>query len=231
MDLRMRQKSVLNVWPAFTDVSIAMLLIFLFFLFYQFVSNSKLFQKMRMEKKQQTIETVFKNEFSEQEYKYTIKVDGNLQRFTFSDDILFDKGKKELKSEGEEILITVGNFFKKYKSDKELGQLYQKIQIEGHTDNDPYMTYNPSYPGRLIISTKYTNWELSSDRAIAVLRLFEKIGIDPRTLTATGYSKYRPAPDAGGSSDISRANNNEINKAKNRRIEIVLVYSETEDSK
>ena len=31
MNLRMRQNSVLNVWPAFTDVSIAMLLIFLFF--------------------------------------------------------------------------------------------------------------------------------------------------------------------------------------------------------
>ena len=42
MNLRVRQNSVLNVWPAFTDVSIAMLLIFLFFIFVQFVSNSKL---------------------------------------------------------------------------------------------------------------------------------------------------------------------------------------------
>ena len=41
MDLRMRQTSVLNIWPAFTDVSIAMLLIFLFFLFIQFVSNKQ----------------------------------------------------------------------------------------------------------------------------------------------------------------------------------------------
>ena len=226
----MRQKSDLNVWPAFTDISIAMLLVFLFFLLIQFVSNTKLFQKILMEKKQQTIETAFKKEFSEEKYKYTIKVDGNLQRFTFSDDILFDRGKKKLKSEGEEILIKVGNFFKKHKTDEELGQLYQKIQIEGHTDNDPYMTYNPSYPGRLVESTKYTNWELSSDRAIAVLRLFEKIDIDPRTLTATGYSKYRPAPDTGDNSDIEGANNTVAKKAKNRRIEIVLVYSETEEN-
>ena len=41
MDLRMRKTSAMNIWPAFTDVSIAMLLIFLFFLFIQFVSNSK----------------------------------------------------------------------------------------------------------------------------------------------------------------------------------------------
>ena len=51
MDLRMRQTSVLNIWPAFTDVAIAMLLIFLFFLFIQFIANSKLILKIRMEKK------------------------------------------------------------------------------------------------------------------------------------------------------------------------------------
>ena len=60
MDLSMRQNSVLNVWPAFTDVSIAMLLIFLFFIFIQFVSNSKLFLKMQMEKRQDTVEKAFK---------------------------------------------------------------------------------------------------------------------------------------------------------------------------
>ena len=64
MDLRMRQTSVLNIWPAFTDVSIAMLLIFLFFLFIQFVSNSKLILKIQMEKKQNTIQEAFEKRFA-----------------------------------------------------------------------------------------------------------------------------------------------------------------------
>ncbi|RKU25046.1 hypothetical protein C6497_16870 [Candidatus Poribacteria bacterium] len=217
MDLRMRQKSVLNIWPAFTDVSIAMLLIFLFFLFYQFVANSKLFQIMRMEKKQDTIEIAFNNRFANEirDRIISIERDGNLQRFMFSDRILFNTDEAKLLPLGRITLTAVGRFFQQYRTDKEGQRLYKSIQIEGHTDNVP------------IISPDRSNWELSSDRAIAVLRLFENIGIDPRTLTATGYSKYRPA--AGDSSNIRRANNTAAKRAKNRRIEIVLVYSETEE--
>ena len=217
MDLRMRQNSVLNVWPAFTDVSIAMLLIFLFFIFIQFVSNSKLFLKIRMEKKQDTIQEAFEEKFASEIERDIISIerDGNLQRFMFSDRILFETDEAVLQPLGRDTLTDVGQLLQNYKTDKKGEQLYQSIQIEGHTDNVP------------IISPDRSNWELSSDRAIAVLRLFvDRIGIDPRTLKATGYGEYRPA--AGDSSDIERANNTITKRAKNRRIEIVLVYSETE---
>ena len=219
MDLRMRQNSVLNVWPAFTDVSIAMLLIFLFFIFIQFVSNSKLFLKMQMEKKQDTVENAFKEKFADEIEQGTITIerDGNLQRFTFSDHILFKLNEAELQPKGRNILGRVGEFLQQHRTDTEGQQLYQSIQIEGHTDNVP------------IIVPDRSNWELSSDRAIAVLRLFvDYIRIDPRTLKATGYAEYRPA--VGDSSDIERANDTIAKRAKNRRIEIVLVYSETEGS-
>ena len=219
MNLRMRQNSVLNVWPAFTDVSIAMLLIFLFFIFIQFVSNSKLFLKIRMEKKQDTIQEAFEEKFASEIERGIISIerDGNLQRFMFSDRILFKTDEAVLQPLGRDTLTDVGRLLQNYKTDKKGEQLYQSIQIEGHTDNVP------------IISPDRSNWELSSDRAIAVLRLFvDRIGIDPRTLKATGYGEYRPA--AGDSSDIERANNTITKRAKNRRIEIVLVYSETEGS-
>ena len=219
MDLRMRQNSVLNVWPAFTDVSIAMLLIFLFFLFIQFVSNSKLILKIQMEKKQDTIQEAFEKRFANEirRGEITIERDGNLQRFMFSDHILFKTNKAKLQPRGRRILTAVGRLLHRYKEDEEGQPLYQSVQIEGHTDNVPITT-----PNR-------TNWELSSDRAIAVLRLFvDYIGINPRTLKATGYAEYRPA--VGDSSDIARANNTATKRAKNRRIEIVLVYSETEGS-
>ena len=88
--------------------------------------------------------------------------------------------------------------------------LYQSIQIDGHTDNVPIQT--PQFP---------SNWELSSARAIAVLRLFvDELEMDPLTLRATGYGKYDPVA----------SNQTEVGRAKNRRIEIVLVYSETTES-
>ena len=212
----MRQDSVFNVWPAFTDVSIAMLLIFLFFIFIQFVSNSKLFLKMQMEEKQDTIEEVFTERFARaiEQGIITIERDGNLQRFMFSDQILFNTDEAKLRLLGEYTLTAVGRLLQQHRTDQEGQKLYQSIQIEGHTDNVP------------IISPDRSNWELSSDRAIAVLRLFvDWIGIDPRTLKATGYAEFRPA--AGDSSDIEKANDTASKRAKNRRIEIVLVYSET----
>ncbi len=219
MNLRMRQPSVMNIWPAFTDISIAMLLIFLFFLFIQFVSNSKLILKMRMEKKQDTIQEAFEKRFASDIERGIISIerDGNLQRFMFSDRILFKTDEAVLQPLGRSTLTAVGRLLQNYKMDEKGEPLYQSIQIEGHTDNVP------------IISPDRSNWELSSDRAIAVLRLFvDRIGIDPRTLKATGYGEYRPA--AGDSSDTEGANDTSAKRAKNRRIEIVLVYSETEGS-
>jgi len=170
-----------------------------------------------MEKKQNTIQEAFEKRFANEirRGEITIERDGNLQRFMFSDHILFKTNEAKLQPRGRRILTAVGRLLHLYKEDEQRQSLYQSIQIEGHTDNVP------------IIIPNRTNWELSSDRAIAVLRLFvDYIGIDPRTLKATGYAEYRPA--AGDSSDIERANNTLTKRAKNRRIEIVLVYSETD---
>ena len=212
MDLRMRQTSVLNIWPAFTDVSIAMLLIFLFFLFIQFVSNSKLILKIRMEKKQDTIQEAFEKQFADDIKSGIIAIerDGNLQRFMFSDRILFKTAEAELQPLGRITLTAVGRLLQHYKTDEQGKRLYQSVQIEGHTDNIPIITLQ--FP---------SNWELSSARAIAVLRLFvDDVGINPKTLIATGYGEHHSVD----------SNITEIGRAKNRRIEIVLVYSETEGS-
>ena len=87
MDLRMRKTSVLNVWPAFTDVAITMLLILLFFLFIQFLSDIKPIQQMRREKKQEVMQGEFEKRFADEIAGgiIGINVDGNLQSFSFSD--------------------------------------------------------------------------------------------------------------------------------------------------
>ena len=82
------------------------------------------------------------------------------------------------------------------------------IRIEGHTDNVPI---------RGALTAKYaTNWELSAARAINVTRFLQKQGLDPMLLTAAAYGEYKPVAP----------NDSDEGKAKNRRIEIVLVAKE-----
>ena len=111
--------------------------------------------------------------------------------------ILFDSGKAEVKPEGVEVLKKVVDILKNV-TDK-------AIRIEGHTDN-------VQISGEL--TRKYpTNWELSAARAINVTRYLQQQGIDPGLLAAVAYGEYKPVA----------ANDTEEGKAKNRRIEIILV--------
>jgi chemotaxis protein MotB len=69
----------------------------------------------------------------------------------------FDTGSAKLKADGAELLITLA---------QELGQLPNKISIEGHTDSQPYAP-----------SATYGNWELSADRANTARRVMQTHGI------------------------------------------------------
>jgi chemotaxis protein MotB len=84
----------------------------------------------------------------------------------------------------------------------------KSIRIEGHTDNKPIMgPLTQRYP---------TNWELSAARAITVSRYLEKQGIAPGLLSASAFGEFKPVAD----------NTTPEGRAKNRRIEIVLVPKE-----
>ncbi len=112
--------------------------------------------------------------------------------------ILFDSESTNLKPEGLRVLKKVGDALKKVSG--------KEIRVEGHTDNVPV--------SKRIASRFPTNWELSTARAIRVVRyLQEKEGVDPRYLSVSAYASYRPIAD----------NQSDEGKAQNRRIEIVLV--------
>ncbi len=117
------------------------------------------------------------------------------------DEILFDSGRTTIKSEGVEVLERVGEIL--------LNVRDRAINVEGHTDDVPI--------GPELARRYPTNWELSAARATNVARyLQEKIGIDPSLLSATGYGEYHPVA----------SNEDEEGRARNRRIEIVLVPAE-----
>ena len=116
------------------------------------------------------------------------------------DSILFDSGKAEVKKGGLEILGKVVSILKDV-SDK-------SIRIEGHTDNVQI--------SRALAQRYPTNWELSAARAINVTRFLQDQGIDPANLSAVAYGEWKPVA----------TNDTAEGKAKNRRIEIILVPKE-----
>jgi len=114
--------------------------------------------------------------------------------------ILFDSGKAEVKPEGVEVLKKVIDILKNVKD--------KAIRIEGHTDNVQIVG---------ALAAKYqTNWELSAARAINVTRYLQSQGIDPSLLAAVAYGEFHPVA----------SNDTEEGKAKNRRIEIILIPKE-----
>ncbi|MBX3187504.1 MAG: OmpA family protein [Labilithrix sp.] len=109
-------------------------------------------------------------------------------------DILFDTGKTEIKPEGKAALGEVADVLKSVSG--------RRFQVAGHTDTVPIKTKEFA-----------SNWELSTARALAVIKLLIDKGVRPDTLSAAGYAELDPA----------HSNATEAGKAKNRRIEIVIV--------
>lgn len=189
-----------QVWPSYTDVMMNVTLILLFYLFVQSTISSQTSAGMVEIKQQQTRlrQSVEEIVPATMRKDLTITEDGNLQKYTFADRVLFASGQAKLSPLGEELLDLIGRAFK-----QQVGS-FSKIQIEGHTDDQPIRVGFPS------------NWELSSARATSVVRfLQDRAGLDPSLLSATGYSQYHPVE----SHDSDEA------RARNRRIEVVVVYS------
>lgn len=116
---------------------------------------------------------------------------------TLVDKILFKSGHAELTPAGEAMLRKLGGV---------LQSLDKLVEVCGHADNLPVESaVKATYP---------TNWELSTARATNVVRfLEEQAGIAPRRLKAAGFGSTRPV----------KPNTTASGRAKNRRIEILLL--------
>jgi len=113
---------------------------------------------------------------------------------SMSDKLMFQSGKADVQAKGKQALISLANVLKKDDN--------FEIQIEGHTDNVPIHT-----------ALYKDNWDLSTARANAVLRILQKDGgLDPHKLLAAGKGEYEPC----ASNDTAEG------RAKNRRTEIIL---------
>jgi chemotaxis protein MotB len=76
-----------------------------------------------------------------------------------------------------------------------------EVRIEGHTDNRPIST------GRF-----HSNWDLSTARAISVMKLFLDEGLSPKHVSVSGYGEFRPVAD----------NATDEGRRQNRRVDLVI---------
>ena len=122
-------------------------------------------------------------------------------RFVFQSEVLFDSGNDEVNPAGQGELDKLAEAVLQLE-----GQIPPEIawvlRVDGHTDARPL-----SGSGRF-----RDNWELSSARAISVVKYLIDKGISPNHLVAAGFGEFQPL-EAG---DGEEAN------AKNRRIELKL---------
>lgn len=132
--------------------------------------------------------------------KISLRLDEAGLAIILSDDILFDSGKADVKAKAYPVLDYLIKVINEKVPSKNIG-------VTGHTDNVP-----------IKFSGWKSNWELGSARATNVLYYLENNGISPKRLSATGYGEHRPI----ASNDTAEG------RAKNRRVEIVILPEFTE---
>ena len=121
-------------------------------------------------------------------------------RFVFPADVLFDSGSADLKPEAMPQIDKLTDALKELETQIP-PDIAWVLRIDGHTDIKPITNVN--FP---------SNWELSSARAISVVRYLIDHGIPANRLVAAGFGEFQPL-DPGDSDEAL---------AKNRRIELKL---------
>ena len=121
-------------------------------------------------------------------------------RFVFQSELLFPTASAQLQPEGRDRLAELARTLREVTRNIP-PDIEWVLRIDGHTDRRPIRT--PEFA---------SNWELSTARALSVLRFLEAHGIPPQHLAATGFAEYHPIDPGEG----------EAAYARNRRIEIKL---------
>lgn len=121
-------------------------------------------------------------------------------RFVFQSEIFFDSGSADLAPQGYAELDKLAAALKDLENriPKDLNWV---LRIDGHTDIRPIAT-----------AVYRSNWELSSSRAISVVRYLISRGVSPNRLVAAGFGEFQPLSSGGADADLRR----------NRRIELKL---------
>ena len=121
-------------------------------------------------------------------------------RFVFQSEVLFAQGQAAIGAKGQTQLAELAVVLNQIAVDIP-ADIDWVLQVEGHTDDIP------------VRAGRFTdNWDLSTERALSVVRFLAERGLDANRLAAAGYGEFQPLDPSG----------NETARRRNRRIEIKL---------
>lgn len=193
----------IDVWPGMIDLITAALMVFLLVTFVQTVLDPDRLEALIARSQQARFLDHFEAEFADEIDRGVIRFERRLTylQITFSDLLLFDSGDYRLKGLGRTILQRCARIFARAGSSG-----YEQIQVEGHTDSVP-----PREGAEMV-----DNWELSTERALSVVRYLVSPGELPASVfSANGYADQRPVA----------SNDDDEGRAMNRRIEIRVLFT------
>ena len=121
-------------------------------------------------------------------------------RFVFQAGVFFDTGSADINPAGQEELVKLAAILNQLE-DEIPDEINWVLRVDGHTDKRPITT--AAFP---------SNWELSSQRAVNVVKFLIDKGVPPDRLVAAGFGEFQPLAE-GQSEDALR---------RNRRIELKL---------
>ncbi|MDX2289903.1 MAG: peptidoglycan -binding protein [Hyphomicrobiaceae bacterium] len=121
-------------------------------------------------------------------------------RFVFQSEVLFPSGSADITVDGLAAMDQLAGAIRELDAQipKEIDWA---LQVDGHTDSQPIS--NVQFP---------SNWELSTSRAISVVRYLVSRGVPAKRLVAAGYGEFAPLEPGATPEALS----------KNRRIELKL---------
>ena len=121
-------------------------------------------------------------------------------RFVFQSEVLFPSGSADITPSGRTQITQLSKTLNEIARDIP-ESINWVLRVDGHTDRNPINT--PQFP---------SNWELSTARAMSVIKQMIAEGVPPDRLAATGFGQYQPLETGSDPTALGR----------NRRIELKL---------
>jgi chemotaxis protein MotB len=121
-----------------------------------------------------------------------LKVDGDWLEIELNSGLLFPSGSSSATNSAEAILAVIYDV---------IGKGSNFIRVRGYTDNQ--VINNEIFP---------SNWELSVFRATSILKVLEKLGLNPARMAIEGYGQYYPSSD----------NTTSQGRARNRKVVVAI---------
>lgn len=190
----------LNVWPSLVDAVTLALATFVLVAIIALLAQRKLVVRLRDHERE--LSRLREDKARVERRLAALAAAGALEviegKVILQGEVLFDSGSDALRPEGQAFLGRLAPPL----SEILAAEPDQMVMVGGHTDNRPIR--NERFP---------SNWELSTARAVAVMRALAAAGVAPTRIVAAGFGENHPRA----------SNDDEAGRRRNRRIELLVV--------